>query len=363
MVFTILIVFISLIVLIILHELGHFIMAKRFGVKVEEFGIGLPPRLFGKRFGETIYSVNLLPFGAFVKLLGEEKQVQDPRSFSSKPLGQRALIIVAGVVSFWIISAILISIIAGIWGLPVAVEDTANHNLVNPKVQIVQVIPDSPAEEAGLKIGDVIQQLRTFDQQLTTDKVKEVIGFTEANKGKEVVLTIRRGGEIFEISLVPRSLPQKEEGAMGVGLVRAALKPYPWYEAPIQGVLITGNTTSLIILTLGDVVSKKIQGIPLPPGALEVRGPIGMGEMAIQALGRGINDYLWFVSMISIFLALLNILPIPALDGGKLLFLGIEKVRRKPVSQEFEQKITAFFFFALIALIIFITFRDIQRLF
>lgn len=362
MVFTIFIAFISLIGLIILHELGHFIMARRFGVKVEEFGIGVPPRIFGKKFGETIYSLNLLPLGAFVKLYGEEKDIKDPRSFSSKPIWQRTLIVLAGVVSFWIIAAILISIIAGVWGLPVAVEDEANHNLVNPKVQIIAVLPDSPAEEAGLKSWDVIRQLRTLDQQLTIDKVKEVIEFTEANKGKEVILTIQRGKETFEISLVPRISPS-EEGAMGIGLARTALKPYSWYEAPIQGVLVTGNTTSLIILTLGDIISKAIRGIPFPPGLVEVRGPVGIGEIAVQALGRGVNEYLWFVAMISIFLALFNILPIPALDGGKLLFLGIEKIRRKPVPQEIEQKITVFFFFLLIALIIFVTFKDIQRLF
>ncbi len=363
MIITIFIVFISLIALITLHELGHFIIAKRFGVKVEEFGIGIPPRLFGKKFGETIFSLNLLPLGAFVKLYGEEKDIQDPRSFSSKPIWQRVLIVIGGVVTFWIISAILISIIAGVWGIPVAVKDEANHNLINPKVQIIQVLPNSPAETAGLKIGDVIKQLTSPSQQLTTDKVKEVIEFTEVNKGKEVTLTIQRGKEIFEISLIPRVSHSKEEGAMGIGLARTALKPYSWYEAPIQGVLVTGRTTFFIVLTLGDIISKKIRGIPLPPGTLEVRGPVGIGEIAIQALGRGINEYIWLVAMISIFLALFNILPIPGLDGGKLLFLTIERIRKKPVPENIEQKITAFFFVLLLALIIFVTFRDIQRLF
>lgn len=363
MFFTILIIFVSLIVLIILHELGHFLMAKRFGVKVEEFAVFFPPRLFWKKFGETIYSFNLVPLGAFVKLYGEEKDIQDPRSFSSKSIWQRTLIVIAGVVAFWIISVILISIIAGVWGLPVAVSDTANHNLVNPKVQIIGVLSDSPAKEAGLQIGDVIKELNSSGRELRTDKVKEVIEFTEANKGEEVILTIERGRETFEVSLVPRISHPKEEGAIGIALARTALRPYPWYEAPIQGVLVTASTTTSIVFILGDVISKKIRGIQLPPGALEVRGPIGIGEMAINALGRGINEYLWFVAMISIFLALINILPIPALDGGKLVFLAIEKIRGKRVPENAEQKITAFFFVLLITLIIFISFRDIQRLF
>lgn len=129
MILTILIAFISLIALIVLHEFGHFILAKKFGAKVEEFGIGYPPRLFGKKFGETIYSLNLLPFGAFVKVHGEEGGVENYRSFTNKSIWQRVLIVLGGVVSFWIIAAILLTIVAGVWGLPVAVLDTDSQNL------------------------------------------------------------------------------------------------------------------------------------------------------------------------------------------------------------------------------------------
>ncbi len=363
MILTILIIFLSLIGLVVLHELGHFTLAKKFGVKVEEFGIGIPPRIFWKKIGETIYSLNLLPLGAFVKLYGEEKREKDPRSFSQKPIWQRALIVLGGVVTFWIIAAILVSVIAGAWGLPTAVGDEVDHTLIDPKVQIVQVLPKSPAKETGLQVGDVIQKLRTEELELATNKVGEVIEFTEANRGKEIILTIQRGKEIFDTSLVPRVSPPEGEGPMGVALARVALKPYTWYQATIQGTLVTGRMTFSTIFTFGQIISKVIRGISLPPGLVELKGPVGIGEMAAQALERGISDYLWLVAMISIYLALFNVLPIPALDGGKLLFLGIEKIKGKPVSPKIEQNITAFFFFLLISLVIFVTIRDIKRFF
>jgi len=352
MILTILIIFFSLIGLIVLHEFGHFILAKLFGVKVEEFGIFLPPRLIGKKIGETIYSLNLLPFGAFVKLYGEEGGIQDIRSFSGKPIWQRALIIVGGVVTFWIISIILLSIVMGL-GVSVAVSDEENGTLVDPKVQVLAVAPDSPAEIAGIKIGDTLKQF---------NKVREVQEFTKEYAGQEVTLTIGRGKEAFEVNLVPRPDASEEEGAMGVVLARTAIKSYPWYQAPIKGVEATIGSTGIIITTLAEALGGLLVGKGLPPGVQFV-GPIGIGSLMIQFAGLGINYYLHFVAVISIYLAIFNILPIPALDGGKLIFLGIEAVKRKPVSPKIEQKITAVFFTLLIVLIVWVTINDIMRLF
>jgi len=356
---TIIIAFISLIGLIVLHELGHFVLAKKFGVKVEEFGIGIPPRIFGKKFGETIYSLNLLPIGAFVKLYGEEKEIRDPRSFSSKPIWQRVLIVLAGVLSFWIISTILFSIVLTL-GTAIAIEDEANHNLVNPKVQIVAIASGSPAEISGLKPGDTIKQLTINNQQLSINKVKEVQEFTEVHKGEEIILTVQRGKEIFDVSLIPRVSPPEGEGAMGVALVRTALKSYPWYQAPIQGILATANLTIAIIKGWVKVISLTIQG--LPSGA-QLMGPVGIFSLFSQVSQLGIVYLLQFIAIISIYIALFNLLPIPALDGGKLLFLGIEAVRKKPVSPKTEQSITAIFFTLLIILMIWITIKDIARIF
>jgi len=355
----ILIVFISLIGLIILHEFGHFILAKKFGVRVEEFGIFLPPRLIGKKIGETLYSFNLLPLGAFVKLYGEEGGIESAHSFTGKPIWQRALIILGGVVSFWIISAILLSIVFGM-GVPQAISDQAEA--VNPKVQIVAVASGSPAEEAGIKVGDTIKQLTINNQQLTINKVKQVQEFTKEHLGQAITLTIERGKEVFDATLIPRVLPPEEEGAMGVGLVRTALTSYPWYLAPIKGVEACFNFTGSIVAGLAQVFGNLIQGKGLPAGA-QLMGPIGIGSLMTQAAHLGLTYYLQFIALISIYLAIFNILPIPALDGGKLLFLGIEKVRRKPVSQKIEQSITSIFFALLIALMIWVTIKDIIRIF
>ena len=362
MVLTILITFISLISLLVLHEFSHFILAKKFGVKVEEFGIGYPPRLIGKKIGETIYSINLLPFGAFVKILGEEERIDDPRSFNKKPIWQRILIILGGVVSFWIIAVILLSVIAGVWGLPISISDEADHNLRNPKVQITQVVPESPAEKAGLQIGDIIKKLRAENLELTTDKVKEVIEFTRENKGKEITLVIQRGKKVFDISLIPRASPPEGEGPMGVGLARVASKIYPWNQAPIEGARVVKNATIGIPYALGNILWKMIRGEPIKE-KIEARGIVGIGELLVQAAERGIDEFLYLISIISIYVALFNVLPIPALDGGKLLFLAIEKFKGQPVNPKIEQRITAFFFAILLLLAIWVTIKDITKLF
>ncbi|MBZ9578386.1 site-2 protease family protein [Patescibacteria group bacterium] len=358
MILTIFITLVSLIGLIVLHELGHFILAKKFGVKVEEFGIGYPPRIFGKKIGETIFSINLLPFGAFVRIYGEEKREKDTRSFSQKPIWQRALIVLAGCISFWLISAVLLSTVMNL-GIPRAIGDEVNENLIAPLVQIVAVSSGSPAEAVGIKPGDIIKQLTINNQQLTVNKVKEIIEFTEANKGKEVSLTIGRGKEVFEVNLVPRISPPEGEGPMGVALVRTVIKSYPWYEAPLEGILATGNLTVLIIQGWIQALKNLFQGLPT---GVQLMGPVGIFSLTSQMGQLGVNYFLQFIAMLAIYMGLFNLLPIPAVDGGRLLFLGIEGILRKPIPQKIEQRINTFFFVLLVALMIFVTFKDIQRL-
>ena len=357
---TIFIAFISLIGLIVLHELGHFVLAKKFGIKVEEFGIGYPPRLIGKKIGETIYSINLLPFGAFVRFPGEIGKVEDDRSFSKQPVWKRALVAFGGVLSFWIISAILFSIVMGI-GAPTAISDEENANLIEPKVQIAAVAFNSPAQVAGIKPGDTIIKVKSQKSKVKSiDKVKEVQEFTEVNKGEEVTLTIQRGKEVFYVKLVPRVSPPTGEGAMGVALVRTAIKSYPWWISPWQGILTTVNLTGAIIQGYGQAIQNVISG---KPSGVELMGPVGVVHLFTQVSQLGVNYFLQFIGMIAIYIALFNILPIPAVDGGKLLFLGIEFARKKPVNEKTEQNVTALCFSLLIILMIFITIKDITKLF
>jgi len=359
MILTIIIVFLSLIGLMVLHEFGHFVIAKKCGVKVEEFGIGYPPRIFGKKIGQTLYSLNLLPFGAFVRLPGEIEKNEDQRSFSAQPVGNRILIAFGGVLSFWIIAAILFSIVFGL-GTPISVGDEENSNLKDPKVQITGITANSPAEEAGLKAGDTIRKFQITNYKFQINKVGEVQELTEQYKGEEVTLTMERGKETFDVKLVPRVSPPKGEGPMGISLVRTAIKSYSWYQAPWQGITSTINLTGAIIEGYGQAIGNILKG--LPAGG-ELVGPVGVFHLFTQAFQLGINYFLNFVGIIAIYLALFNILPIPSVDGGKLLFLGIEAVRKRPVSEKVEQNVTAICFSLLIILMVLVTIKDIIRLF
>ncbi|MDO8435782.1 MAG: M50 family metallopeptidase [bacterium] len=358
MFFTIIIAFISLMGLIVIHELGHFFVAKKFGVRVDEFGIGYPPRLYGKKIGETIYSLNLLPFGAFVRIAGETENIDDARSFSAKPIWQRALIIVAGVVSFWLTAAFLFSIVFS-FGTRIAVGDN-EQNLENPKVQILAVGPNSPAATAGLKPGDAILKAKSPNSTVLIGKVKEVQELTAEYNGQEIILTIQRGKDVFDIKITPRANPPLGEGPLGIALVRTALKSYPWYKSPFEGIRATINMTTAVVQGYGqmikNIISKK-------PAGVELVGPVGTFRLLAEAGKLGASNFLQFIGMIAIYIALFNILPIPAVDGGKLFFLAIEAIRRKPISEKIEQSVTTVFFMLLLALMVLVTIKDVMKLF
>lgn len=355
----ILIAFFSLIFLVVLHELGHFLWAKKFGVKVEEFGIGYPPRLFGKKVGETLYSINLLPFGAFVKLLGEEENNDDARSFSKQSVGKRSLIILGGVISFWITAAVLFSIVFNM-GARMAVEDT-DTGLKDPNIQITGVALDSPASKAGLTIGDTVIKIKSqTGQAQNIDKVNDFQSFIDNQKGQEIVLTIQRGNQTLDLKMTPRVSPPDGQGPLGVALTRTAIKKYSWYGAIWQGISATGNLTLAIFEGYYNAIKNVILS---QPTGVSLTGPVGILSMASQAGELGVSYFLHFIGLISLYLAVFNILPIPAFDGGKLLFLGIEAVRKKPVSPKIEQNITVFFFAMLIILAIFVTIKDVQKIF
>jgi len=364
MILNILITIFSIVSLLVIHELGHFIIAKRFGVKVEEFGVGYPPRLYGKKIGETLYSINLLPFGALVKIPGadgDDSHLEDYRRYTTKPIWQRALIILGGVVSFWLMAIILLSVVFAM-GTSQAISDNEAGSLVNPQVQIMGVAAGSPAEIAGLRVGDTIREFRVQNLEFKISQVKEVQELTEKHQGEEVVLTIQRGKEVFTTSLIPRISPPEGEGAMGVALVRTAEKVFPWWQAPVKGIEATANLTGAIIMSWGQTLGNLIQGKGLPTG-VQLVGPVGLGVLINQAAQLGLNYFLQFIAIISIYLAIFNLLPIPALDGGKLLFLGIEKIKGRAIPQKIEENVTAVFFSLLIILMNFVTIKDIAKIF
>ena len=364
MILVILLAFISLMVLVIIHEWGHFILARKFGVRVDEFGVGFPPRLFGKKIGDTLYSVNLLPFGAFVRIFGEDGQENSPDSFSQKPIWQRSLIVLGGVITFWITAAILLTVVMGL-GANITVSD--DENLKDPRVQVAQVASGSPAEISGLMPGDIIRSIvlpesdsEPLNVAFPIDKVGQLQSMTQQYKGQVLTLNIERGQESFKIEIMLRNNPPENEGPMGVALLRTAIMSYPWYKAPLQGIVATGNMTIVIIVGWGRALSGVFQG---ETSGVQVMGPVGIFSTFVQMSQLGAVYFLQFIALISVHLALFNILPIPVVDGGRFLFLMIEAVRKRPFPPAIEQKINLAFFSLLVALMVWITFRDVARLF
>jgi regulator of sigma E protease len=353
---TVFVAFISLIILVSLHELGHFLTAKKFGVKIEEFGIGYPPRLFSKKLGETIYSVNLLPFGAFVRIPEEESS--EPSSFSNKPLWQKVLIIFNGAAVFWLVAMVLFSTVFLV-GAPAVVEDSQT-NLKGLKVQISIISPDSPAQTAGLKVGDTITALwlKNEDLRLEVDKVVQVQEYMQAHKGQEITMAIQRGKNTLNVNLTPRASPPAGQGPLGIGLVRTALKTYPWYSACFEGFKATLEMTWMTIVAYAQAIAKLFKGVPT---GLQMMGPVGIVGLLSQGAGMGLTYFLQMIALLSINVSLINLLPIPAFDGGKLMFLSIGAIRRKPVPRQIEEKITTAFFILLIVLMIFVSIKDVRN--
>lgn len=362
---TLIIAFISLIVLMIIHEFGHFIIAKKFGVKVEEFGIGYPPRIFGKKFGETLYSVNLIPLGAFVKIYGETADIDDYRSFSNLTIFKRALIVLGGVIAFWLAAVVIFSFMSLI-GAQVPIGDQDIQGISGASVKITAVMSDSPAQISGIKPGDVLISYKAKDEsqsENSANKISDFQDFAQKNKGKEVVLKVRRDNQVIDITLTPRLSYPPDQGPVGFALQRFAdvVKKHPWYQAPVQGVIYTGKITWEAYRGLAKVFGDLFSGKGLPPEA-QLAGPVGITIFLARAADFGLGFFLYFIGSLAVLVAIFNALPIPALDGGKLLFLLIESVKRKPVSVKTEQTITITFFAILILMSIFVTIKfDIPR--
>ncbi len=353
MLLTLIIAFFSLIALMIIHEFGHFFIAKKFGARVEEFGIGYPPRIFGKRFGETVYSVNLVPLGAFVKIYGEEGGIDDYRSFSKLKIWKRILIVLGGVIAFWLAAIVIFSIVFSI-GVSVPIGDQDIVGITDIKIKILEVQKDSPAGLTGLKPGDEI---------MNVDKISDFQKLIQDNKGKKITLTINRDGKKIDVILTPRVSYPEGQGPTGVVIERVAniINKSPWYQLPLQGTIYTGKITWEALKGIYGFFASIFQGKGVPPEA-QLAGPVGITIFLSQAASLGLGFFLYFIGSLTVLLAIFNLFPVPALDGGKLLFLIIEKITKKPVPVKWEQGITILFFFLLISMAVFVTIKfDIPR--
>ncbi|MBI2446509.1 MAG: RIP metalloprotease RseP [Parcubacteria group bacterium] len=347
---TILVFILILGILVLVHEFGHFIVAKKSGLTVEEFGFGFPPRIFSWKSGETIYSINLLPLGGFVKILGEDgSETNNSKSFSSKSIVIRSLITAAGVMMNFALGAMLL-IIGFYIGLPQVVSEENETLAKNVQIQIIAINHNSPAEKAGLKLGDSIEN---FSEILIFQD------FISKNKGQEINLKIKRGQGNLEIKTVPRVSPPEGEGALGIALAKTGLVSYPWYQSVWLGIKSSFIITWEIIKGFFGLIKNLLVSGKVPQ---EVAGPVGIAVLAGQATALGFVYLLQLVALISLNLAVLNLIPFPALDGGRLLFLAIEKIKGSKVNPKIENAIHSVGIVLLLVLVALITYRDILKL-
>ncbi|MFZ5559389.1 MAG: RIP metalloprotease RseP [Patescibacteria group bacterium] len=362
MILTIIVFILILGILIFAHELGHFISAKKAGIRVDEFGFGFPPRIFAFKKGETTYSLNLIPFGGFVKIFGEErgeKISRSKRAFYNKPAWQRAVILVMGVVMNLLIAAVFLSIVHCI-GIPSFVEKGQEINYRNIQVQIIEVAKNSPAEKAGIKLGDAIIELKFKNEKLKVEEVEDVQSFIANHIGEEIIFNLKRGNETFSKNVVPRSNPPQGQGATGIAMSKTGIISYPWYKSIVKGFETAGKMLVTMIMMFWLLIKTLIlKGTMIG----EVAGPVGIYALTSQFVKLGLVYVLQFTALLSINLAIINTIPFPALDGGRLLFLLIEKIKGKPIKFKTERLAHTIGFAILILLIIVITFRDIIKLF
>lgn len=345
-------------VLVLVHEFGHFIFAKRAGMKVEEFGFGFPPKLFSFKKGETSYSINLIPFGGFVKILGEDgDNRENPRSFGAKPFWARFKVIIAGVAMNFLLAAVLL-MIGNTLGLRVGLTDDKVATARDQQVQIIQVAKGSPAESGDLRVLDEIVGLRVGGDLQKISSLDGLSKFISENPGKEIIIVIKRGDTLLDMRILPRVNPPAGEGPLGISLALTGEVKYLWYEAIWRGLYDAGilfiNTVYGYFLLFKTLLT---QGKLLS----EVSGPIGIATLTGQAAKISINYLMQFVAVISMNLAVLNIIPFPALDGGRLAFLVIEKLRGAPLNKKIEGLVNAVGFSLLIALMIYVTIKDVGR--
>ena len=346
--------------LIFLHEFGHFLAAKKNGVRVEEFGFGYPPRIFSFKKGETIYSFNLLPFGGFVKILGEDgKEPQNPLSFAFQKPGKKFLILIAGILMNLIFGLIILSF-GYFVGLPALATPQNLTQLEEINLSILEVAPQSPAEKAGLKPGDIILKVEKDDNFLEKPTVKSFQEFSKKYPDQSINLSIKRGKEIFRKEVFVRANPPQGQGPLGIAIGETGILRYSlgesFYYGFRDGLRLFFNIFLLLYFYLKALILKT--------GTFgTLVGPVGIVSLGSQVMKLGSGYLLQFLASLSIYLAALNLLPIPALDGARLVFVLIEKLRGRPVSFRVESLIHSLGFAFLIFLMIWITFQDISRLF
>lgn len=320
-------------VMIFPHELGHYIAAKRLGVKVNEFAFGMGPVIWKKQKGETLHSIRLFPIGGFCSMEGEDEDSDEPRAFNNKKPWQKIIILAAGSFMNVLCAILIMSIVVGVLGFTTTAIDTVSEG--------------SPAETAGIMAGDEITAIDGQPIEAWTD-VSAAIASAE---GGQIIMTVQRDGRTLEAAVTPE---QTQDGAYLIGITsRVSHNPF---RAVAEGAKSTWNITVSMFQTLSQLFTGQL-------GADSLSGPVGMVQMVSQTTQYGWWYYGFLTALICINLAIINMLPLPALDGGRIIFVIISMITGRPVSQKVEGTVHFVGIMLLFGLMAYVTFNDITRIF
>lgn len=352
--------------LVLVHEWGHYLVARRNNIEVEEFGLGFPPRAkkLGYRKG-TLFSLNWLPLGGFVKLKGEHDADTASGSFGAASFVAKAKVLLAGVGMNLLVAFLILTFLALI-GLPTVFDQqftvAGNQKILRQNVYIGQVQPDSPAAGAGLQVRDQLIQIQAGDQVRTIGTQDQLPLATKQFAGQQVTVTIKRNGQTLQKQLTlltPQQTEQGKRGYLGISPSQYELRRYTW-AAPVVALGLMKQITVATLQGLGHILSSLVHGHPSQATA-QVAGPVGVFVLIKNGSFLGFQFILLIIAVISLTLAIMNSLPIPALDGGRLFIMAIFRVLRKPLTADREELINGIGFVALIGLFVIITIIDIKR--
>ena len=359
-------------VLVLIHELGHFLAARFFGVKAEEFGVGFPPRAIGfvkdkgkwkrvgandtKEYANTIWSINWLPLGGFVRMKGEEGTAMEQDSFNAKTKRARGVILAAGVIMNWLLACVILTagLIVGIRG---DLSGLPPQALVRDRaVEFVNVLPESAASEADIRLGDHL--LRVDGREITNVEQAQTVIKEQAEQHDQLQVEIRRKDVVKTVQVTPKTIESLGRKGIGVAMADTGKISFPWYRAIPEGVALTARYTWMIVVGFFDLIRNIVVGKSV--GA-DVSGPVGIAVMTGKIAEQGLWPLLSFAALLSLNLAVINFLPIPALDGGRFLFLAIEAIRGRKASLKLEAAIHRVGFLFLIGLVLLVTLRDLRQ--
>ncbi len=359
---TVLIFLAVLFVLILVHEWGHFIVAKLTGMRVDEFAIGFPPRLFSRKYGETEYSLNALPLGGYVRIYGEDPTAVETdasdkgRAFGSRPKWAQALVLVAGVAMNWIFAWFLLVVIMMV-GVPTQIEE--NQATDKAAVYIDSTLPGSPADTV-LPPQSKLIKIQSGEDTLETILPSTFSDFVATRAGESIDITYEdTKGAQNTVSIIPQTGVIKDSpdrAALGVAMSLVETVQKPLGSALVEAANQTGAMTKTIVVGFGQLITGQVS-------LNQVSGPVGIAGVVGDAAAVGLTTLLYLTAFISINLAVINLLPIPALDGGRLVFVAIEAITRRPIPPVWASRVNLIGFAALMLLMLVTTVSDISKLF